>query len=130
MRTSRKWVCAGAFLGFLSVIAGAAGTHWLDTFLDEKYADTFQTAVGFHMVHSVALVAVAVVVERYELGILHSASLWLLLAGVIIFCGSLYVLAFTQIWVFGVTAPVGGICLLLGWLALAFGTMRPGAEAE
>lgn len=122
--SSAKWVCTGALLGFSSVVSGAAGTHWLETFLDEKYADTFQTAVKFHMVHSVALVAVALVAERHKSWIIHSASLWLLLAGVIIFCGSLYVLAFTQIWVFGVTAPIGGICLMLGWLALAFGTMR------
>jgi len=128
--SSRKWVCTGAFLGFLSVVAGAAGTHWLETFLDEKYADTFQTAVRFHMAHSVALVAAALVVERYKSGILHSASLWLLLAGVIIFCGSLYALAFTHIWVFGVTAPVGGICLGLGWLVLAFGSMRSKGKAE
>ena len=108
----------------MAVAAGAAGTHWLEIFLDEKYADTFQTAVKFHMVHSVALVAAAVVSERCGSSFIHSASLWLLLAGVIVFCGSLYVLAFTHIWVFGVTAPVGGICLMLGWLALAFGSMR------
>ncbi len=130
MSSSRKWVCTGAFLGFLSVVAGASGTHWLETFLDEKYADTFQTAVGFHMVHSVALVASALVVERYKPGIIHFASLWLLLAGVIIFCGSLYALAFTHIWVFGLTAPVGGICLVLGWLALAFGSMSSKVKAE
>ena len=128
--SSRNWVCTGAFLGFLSVVAGAAGTHWLETFIDEKYADTFQTAVGFHMVHSVALVAAALVVERYKPGIIHFASLWLLLAGVIIFCGSHYALAFTHIWVFGVTAPVGGICLVLGWLALAFGSMSSKVKAE
>ena len=122
--SSRKWVCMGALLGFLSVAVGAAGTHWLEIFLDEKYADTFQTAVKFHMVHSVALVAVALVAERHNSWIIRSASLWLLLAGLIIFCGSLYALAFTQIWVFGVTAPIGGICLMLGWLALAFGSMR------
>ena len=130
MSSSRNWVCTGAFLGFLSVVAGASGTHWLETFLDEKYADTFQTAVKFHMVHSVALVVAALVVERHKSGIIHSASLWLLLAGVIVFCGSLYALAFTQIWVFGVTAPVGGICLMLGWLALAFGSMRSKVKAE
>ena len=128
--SSRKWVCTGAFLGFLSVVAGAAGTHWLETFHDEKYADTFQTAVRFLKAHTVAIVAAALVVERYKSGILHSASLWLLLAGVIIFCGSLYALAFTHIWVFGVTAPIGGICLGLGWLALAFGSMRCKGKAE
>ena len=79
--SSRKWVCTGALLGFLSVVAGAAGTHWLGTFLDEKYADTFQTAVKFHMVHSVALVVAALVVERHKSGIIHAASLWLFLAG-------------------------------------------------
>ena len=112
------------------MVAGASGTHWLETFIDEKYADTFQTAVRFHMAHSVALVAAALVVERYKSGIIHSASLWLLLAGVIIFCGSLYALAFTHIWVFGLTAPVGGICLVLGWLALAFGSMSSKVKAE
>lgn len=127
---SRKWICTGALLGFLSVVAGAAGTHWMETFLIEKYEDTFQTAVKFHMVHSVALIAVALVVEKHKSWIIYPASLWLLLAGVIIFCGSLYALVLTQIWVFGVTAPVGGICLLLGWLALAVGSMRSKVKAE
>ena len=90
--------------------------------------DTFETAVRFQMYHALALLATGVLTDRWK-SRLFSLSGALFTAGVLIFSGSLYILALTGIGVFGAVAPVGGLCLMAGWIALIIGIIRPRKEA-
>ena len=125
---SCNWIIVGALSGAISVLLGAAGSHWLQAVIESDYADTYSTAVRFHMLHSLALILGAIVLDRVAPNFFLSVALWLLLFGLAIFCGSLYFLSMTQFSILGAIAPVGGIFLILGWLSFAFGVLRSNAK--
>ncbi len=108
-----------AIVGFLGVALGAFGAHGLQDHLRELGTlPVWEKAVLYQMVHAVVMLALAL---RPPL----ARGPWgLFCAGVTIFSGSLYVLAFTGMKWLGAITPIGGICLLGGWLWLA---VRPGA---
>ena len=111
---TRYWIGLGAVFGLLSVVAGALGVHALRDTLDPGALNTFQTASRFQMYHALALVLTGLLVDRWPSRMLVSAG-WLFTGGVVVFCGSLYILALTGIGLFGAVAPVGGLSLMGGW---------------
>jgi uncharacterized membrane protein YgdD (TMEM256/DUF423 family) len=118
--TGWGWVRVGAVLGFLAVAIGAFGAHGLKARLDSLgTAATFQTGVQYHMYHALAILAVGVMTGPLKPGTAGSVAGWAFLAGVVLFSGSLYVLAVTgQKWL-GMIAPFGGVAMMAGWVALA-----------
>ena len=111
---TRYWIGLGAVFGLLSVVAGALGVHALRDTLDPGALNTFQTAARFQMYHALALVLTGLLVDRWPSRMLVAAG-WLFTTGVVVFCGSLYILALTGIGLFGAVAPVGGLGLIGGW---------------
>lgn len=103
-----------AIVGFLAVALGAFGAHGLkEVLLKNNTLDVWEKAAHYHLVHAVVLLFIA---SRNPLPFVS----WLLfLFGIVIFSGSLYALAFTGVRWLGAITPVGGVCLLAGWLALA-----------
>jgi uncharacterized membrane protein YgdD (TMEM256/DUF423 family) len=104
-----------ASIGFLAVALGAFGAHGLQPLLLQNgTAQIWEKAASYHLVHAVVMLFVASRVPLPKLA-------WgLFLAGVIIFSGSLYILAITGIHKLGMITPIGGICLMAGWATLAF----------
>ncbi len=122
----RVWIGAGAAFGLIAVVAGAAGVHALQDVIDADALDTFETAVRFQMFHALALLAIGSLSSRWKTGLTDAAGC-LFIAGVLIFSGSLYILALTDIGAFGAVAPLGGLCLISGWATLIIGAMRKGS---
>ncbi len=115
----------GSILMFLGVAAGAFGAHALSDYFKQypSYEATYATAVRYHMLHALGLFAVAVVILHFPSNWATWAG-WLILAGVLIFSGSLYLLVFTrQSWL-GAVTPLGGVAMLLGWASLAIALFR------
>ena len=105
-----------AIVGFLAVALGAFGAHGLHAVLEKNARlATWETAVLYHLTHAVVLLIIA------TLRPLRAAAFWLMLTGIAIFSGTLYVLALTNVKWLGAITPIGGLCLLAGWLALGFG---------
>ena len=105
-----------AIVGFLAVALGAFGAHGLHAVLEKNARlATWETAVLYHLTHAVVLLIIA------TLRPLRAAAFWLMLTGIAIFSGTLYVLALTNVKWLGAITPIGGVCLLAGWLALGFG---------
>jgi uncharacterized membrane protein YgdD (TMEM256/DUF423 family) len=103
-----------AVFGFLAVALGAFGAHGLKpTLAANGTLATWDTGALYHLVHAVVLIVLA---QRAPL---PRVAFALIAAGIVIFSGSLYVLAITNIKWLGAIAPLGGTCLLAGWLALA-----------
>lgn len=103
-----------AVFGFLAVALGAFGAHALrEHFAANGYANVWEKAVLYHALHAVVLLVLA---ARDPVPVLACV---LFAAGIVIFSGSLYLLAFTGLHSLGRVTPVGGICLLAGWLTLA-----------
>lgn len=119
----RTTIAIAAIFGLLAVIAGAAGTHALRDTLDADALRTFETAARFQMYHTLALLAVGILSMRWQTRVL-AVSAALFVVGILLFSGSLYILALSGIGIFGAVAPVGGICLMAGWASLAFAALR------
>ena len=116
-------IAIAAILGLISVIAGAAGTHALRDSLDADALRTFETAARFQMYHALALLATGILSMQWQTRALTvSAALFTL--GILLFSGSLYILALTGIGIFGAIAPIGGISLMAGWASLALAALR------
>jgi len=110
-----------ALVGFLAVALGAFGAHGLQPLLTRNGTlDVWHTATLYHLVHAAVLLFLA---SRQPLPKLA----WnLFLAGVVVFSGTLYLLAITNVKWLGAITPVGGLCLLGGWLVLIIkGAQRP-----
>jgi uncharacterized membrane protein YgdD (TMEM256/DUF423 family) len=117
--TAKLILQIAALLGGLGVAIGAFGAHGLRAMLEASGRfDTFETAVRYQFYHTLALLAVGVLLHaRPELRLLGTAA-WLWTGGVIVFSGSLYLLCFTGITKLGAVAPIGGLLLIGGWIAL------------
>src|SRR5260370_41306774 len=103
-----------AIIGFLGVAFGAFGAHWLNDLLAAHGAlDYWKTAVLYHLTHAVALLVVA---SRNPLPL---AAWVLFVAGIVLFSGSLYLMALTQWRWLGPVTPLGALCLLAAWRWLA-----------
>lgn len=119
----RLFGALGAGFGLLAVALGAFGAHALQERLEPRALEVFETGVRYQMFHAVALLAVALLVARHG-GSLVVASGWSFTAGIVIFSGSLYLLAMTGVGRWGAVTPVGGAAFLAGWLLLAIFFVR------
>lgn len=114
----------GAILGAFTVAIGAFGAHALKgKFAEERYEQTFETGVRYQMYHSIAILIVGLAMPIVgELPILEIA-VYLMIAGIVLFSGSLYVLSVTGIRKLGAITPIGGLCFIAGWICLAIGVL-------
>ncbi|HSJ24225.1 MAG TPA: DUF423 domain-containing protein [Longimicrobiales bacterium] len=115
----RHFIVIGAVLAAAAVAAGAFGAHALASRLSPDRLSTWETAARYHMYHGLALVLVAAVGDRLQLP-LAGAAAWLILIGVVIFAGTVYVLALGGPRWLGAVTPVGGLALIAGWLVFAW----------
>ncbi|TQR21110.1 DUF423 domain-containing protein [Psychrobacillus vulpis] len=120
------FIIAGAINGFLSVALGAFGAHALKERLSEKYLAIWETAVQYQMFHALALVAIGILMSSKLLGPVTSLNTagYLMLVGIVLFSGSLYVLSLTGIGVLGAITPIGGVAFLVGWIMLIVAAMK------
>ena len=108
----------GALSAFIAVSAGAFGAHALKQVLASDMLAVYQTAVDYHFFHSAGLILIGVL-GKLSPRRCHSFAAWTMLAGIIIFSGSLYALSMTGIRWLGMVTPAGGLAFLAAWLMLA-----------
>lgn len=121
---SRFFVLTGAIAGFLGVALGAFGAHGLSGRIAENLVNAFNTGAQYQMYHALALLAVGVLLHQFpERRLLRWSGLFFLM-GILLFSGSLYLLAVTELRWFGPVTPLGGLSFMVGWLFLAFSVVR------
>ena len=114
-RSLCHYVRAAAAFGFLAVLLGAFGAHGLKEILAQNgTAAIWEKAVFYHFIHAVMLFVLA------QQKNFRALAWWSFLAGIVIFSGSLYLLAVTNVRWLGAITPLGGIAFLIGWGCLAF----------
>jgi uncharacterized membrane protein YgdD (TMEM256/DUF423 family) len=120
-----NWTATGAIGLALAVILGAFGAHGLRARLDAYSMSVYERAVFYHFIHAMGLLVVSILPR---LGIVSAtAGLWasaLLLTGVVIFSGSLYLLAVTGIRGLGAITPIGGFSFIAAWVLLAIALLQ------
>jgi uncharacterized membrane protein YgdD (TMEM256/DUF423 family) len=119
MQTHARILLSLAAVSLLAAtVAGAVGSHAL-TFADAQALRSFETAVQFQFFHGLGVVAIALVGLAGRAGFVRAAAAWLMLAGTVLFCGSIYARALgVAPGIVGV-APYGGVAFMVGWLAFA-----------
>ena len=120
---ARLFLLLAAFSGFTSVALGAFAAHGLRQQLSPEYLAVFQTGVQYQQLHALALLAVALLLQR-QADRLLTMSGGFFVAGMLLFSGSLYALTLTGIGKLGIITPLGGVAFMLGWLLLGISAWR------
>lgn len=122
-----NWSALAAFLLALAVIFGAFGAHALKGRLDDYSLGVYEKAVFYHFIHALGLLIVSLI-ARLEF-IPRSTATWvcaLLVAGIVLFSGSLYALAISGVRTLGAVTPFGGAAFIAAWITLAICLFRTG----
>ena len=115
----RRVFAVGSIVAGLGVALGAFGAHSLEASLSPKMLETFETGVRYQMYHGLGLLALAWAISKWPERRLEPAAR-LLLAGTVVFSGSLYVLVLAGARWFGAVTPFGGVMLITGWALVAW----------
>ena len=130
MQTQHKLLLTCAALSLLvATIAGAVGSHAL-SFADERALRSFSTAVEFQFFHGLGVVLVTLVGLEGRGGNLRAATAWLMLAGTVLFCGSIYAKALGATAEITALAPYGGVAFMLGWVLFAVSVWLRGSATR
>ncbi|MFI5346730.1 MAG: DUF423 domain-containing protein [Elusimicrobiota bacterium] len=117
------WIRVGSGLMLLAVGLGAFAAHGLKTKISPEMLTIWETGVRYHMVHALALLAVGLLSDRWASRSVTNAG-WCFLGGIVVFSGSLYLLALTGERRLGAVTPIGGLLFLAGWALLLFARLK------
>lgn len=123
LNTVNLIIAFGALNAFLAVAAGAFAAHGLKDTLSAEYLSVFRTAADYQMMHSIGLILIGLL-NKQEKSICNNSAALFMLTGIILFSGSLYILAITGIKWLGIITPFGGVCFLIAWLTLAVNYLK------
>jgi uncharacterized membrane protein YgdD (TMEM256/DUF423 family) len=119
------WLVIAAINGALAVASGAFAAHGLQDRLDAHAMQVFETGARYHMYHALAMGLAALAMRGAAVQSANYAAVFFL-AGIVLFSGSLYVLALTGMRTVAFVTPFGGVAFLIGWILLAYaGTRLP-----
>lgn len=119
-KLSRVFIILAAISGFLATCLGAFGAHALKSKISMDMLAVYQTGVSYQFYHSLALLLLGLLMIHYDNKYLRLSGV-MFGVGILLFSGSLYLLAITGIKQLGIVTPFGGVAFLLGWLSLAIG---------
>ena len=118
-------ITMAAVNGLLAVMLGAFMSHSLEETITTDLLGVFQTGVSYHMYHSLAALAAGILSHIFPKVRLLKFSAYSFLLGIMLFSGSLYLLALTELPMIGMITPIGGIFFIFGWIMLCiFGAKK------
>lgn len=117
--STRFWISLGALANAIGVVLGAFGAHLLKSRLQPEDMQIYDTAIRYLFIHASALIIVGLLVKQvnYQKSLMRAGFCFI--AGIIIFCGSLFLLIATHMKFLGAITPLGGLSFIIGWLMLA-----------
>jgi uncharacterized membrane protein YgdD (TMEM256/DUF423 family) len=110
----------GALSAMIGVGMGAFGAHGLKTIISPELLMVYQTGVTYQMWHALGLIGLALIQPQTPDSKLLKWAGWLMFIGILLFSGSLYLLALLNLKWLGMITPIGGVCFLTSWLLLTF----------
>tara|TARA_R100001143_G_C3359413_1_gene134595 strand:- start:3261 stop:3644 length:384 start_codon:yes stop_codon:yes gene_type:complete len=119
---------SGSLLMALAVGFGAFGAHIVQDMLTPDRFDVYKTAVEYHFYHALGLLIIGLISQRMKPSVWIKWSGTCMIAGILIFSGSLYTLTLTDTSWLGAVTPLGGFALVLGWIFLAIGILKQPKE--
>ena len=113
MMKNKALIIVGGILGFLAVSLGAFGAHILKDKISAELLSVFQTGILYHLIHSVVITVIAVINDSR----FYKSAIFFIM-GIILFSFSLYIYSVTQMKLFAMITPLGGVSFLAGWLMI------------
>ncbi|MCG8489607.1 MAG: DUF423 domain-containing protein [Chromatiales bacterium] len=120
---ARRFLIIASISGFLLVILGAFGAHALERSIPPTHMEWWQKAVHYQGLHTLALFGAGLLAMQHAGRSLNIAG-WLFVAGMLLFSGSLYLMALTDLRGLALLTPIGGSAFIAGWLALVLAAWR------
>lgn len=118
----RQIIIAGAINAFIAVALGAFAAHGLKQTLGVYELSIWQTAVDYQMAHALGLLFIGLIAKSFNLNLNKPG--WVMLSGIVLFSGSLYIISLSGIKALGMVTPFGGMCFLIAWAWLAISIFR------
>ena len=122
--TAKFFLILGSINAALVVLLGAFGAHALKARLPADMLAVYQTGVHYHLFHALGLIAVGLVATQIPASAYLKWSGWLMLAGIVLFSGSLYVLSVSGLRWLGMVTPFGGLAFILSWTLLVIAVLK------
>ena len=123
-QTAKVFLILGGFNAALVVLLGAFGAHALKAKLPVDMLAVYQTGVHYHLFHALGLIAAGLVATQIPASAYLKWSGWLMLVGIILFSGSLYVLSVSGLRWLGMVTPFGGISFILSWTLFVIAVLK------
>ncbi len=121
---AKYFLVIGGVNAMLSVLLGAFAAHALKDQLSTEYLKVFKTGVEYQFYHALGLILIGIVATQWAPNTLIKSSGWLMLIGIILFSGSLYILSITQIRWLGAITPFGGVSFVIAWILFIIGIIN------
>ncbi|MGG5255245.1 DUF423 domain-containing protein [Neobacillus sp. SM06] len=120
----KVFIVIGAINAFLAVAFGAFGAHGLANKLEPKYLEIWKTGVTYQMFHATGILVAGILLGKVASSSLFTWSGWLMVIGIILFSGSLYLLSLTKVGILGAITPLGGVSFLAAWVLMIIGAVK------
>lgn len=124
MPSSKRFLLLGGVNAVLVVLLGAFGAHALNARLPAEMMAVYQTGVHYHMFHALGLLTVGAMAAHRPTSVYLKWSGWLMLIGIVLFCGSLYVLSVSGLRWLGIVTPFGGITFIAAWALFVLAVLK------
>lgn len=122
--TAKRFLVSGCIAALLAIVFGALGAHVLRTRIAPQLMPVYQTGIEFQFYHALGLILVGLTAFHLpESGYLRGAG-WVMLAGIVLFSGSLYLLALTGLNWLGIFTPFGGTAFIVAWALFATAAIK------
>ena len=122
--SARLFLILGAANSLLAVVLGAFGAHALKSKLDENLLRIYETGNDYHFYHALGLLIIGIIAMLIPVNLWLKSSGWLMFAGILVFCGSLYALSILNLRWLGMITPVGGLLFIIAWLCLCIAVIK------
>ena len=122
---SRLAILLGSSNAVIAILLGAFGAHALRNSLSDRMLSIFHTGVDYHLYHALGLIVVGLLISQQQNNRLLKNSMWLMQAGILVFCGSLYLLSITELSWLGAITPFGGIAFIISWALVFIAFLKP-----
>ena len=122
--TAKLFLILGSLNAVLVVLLGAFGAHELKAKLTAEMLAVYQTGVHYHLFHALGLIVVGLVATQIPASAYLKWSGWLMLAGLVLFSRSLFVLSVSGLRWLGMVTPFGGLAFILSWTLLVIAVLK------
>lgn len=122
--TAKLFLLLGSANAGLAVMLGAFGAHALKSRMEESLLKVYQTGIEYHFYHALGLILIGIIAMNIPVNVWLKSAGWMMFSGIILFCGSLYLLSILNLRWLGMITPFGGLLFIFAWVSLCVSVIK------